>query len=157
MADPFPISIRKTKLKFKSGSSDKEYHILEILSAADGRALLIKRWGKSDTWGQLGFYAGSKSQVIFERNSVYREKITKGYEEINDAVVVCEAESQFIDKLGAGYFRAIVGTRLGEGKIATDASGRARTAVDAMPEPPKPKPQTDAERYAHNPAWGLFA
>lgn len=169
MTSLFPITIYKTTLHSNKGGSNKDYHLVTIYTK-NGPALLIKRWGKAGTWGQMEFVRGSQIQIEQRRNDVYREKTSsaRGYEQIATARVTADDAADFITKLGSAYYyklgdnleyilpgASLKGQKQGTKVEAWDevAPGKFMPAEKA----PVAKVTTEAERYANNPLWGAFS
>lgn len=169
----FPFAIRKVSLEHRGGT--KEYHLVCIQSkdSKSGPSLLIKRWGKKGTWGQVQFIRGNAFEVEDEFTKIQRQKEGRGYDVTSENRNGAEDIDGLRKVLGPGYWRDM-GKELPylmPGKDPSAFKG-ARAAVeprfddDGNPtgaEPPKPKliddlppPKTREELIESNPLWGSF-
>lgn len=154
MSSPYPIVVTKTRLHFKSGSSDKEYHLVRIV-CANGNAMLIKRWGKTATWGQMDVLTGTGTAAT--RDRIWNEKVGKGYEQTHHVTEEAQNYNEF-SALVPGYLKKLTPEQIAHvlGDTAPDKGVREGFKPTAPAEPPPPPP-SEAERYAANPLWGAFS
>jgi predicted DNA-binding WGR domain protein len=163
----YPIKVRKQSARAGSVSGGKEYH-LALITLADGRCLLIKRFGKAGRWGvmQVERYEDQTSAL-----SAYAKKMRDKFQG--------EYTDHYLDKswddldtmpklravLGEGYWN-----KMGAGNIewmlpGTDTTGvhdesietdQYRKVIPKKPLTVKPVLPTAEERVIENPLWGMF-
>lgn len=168
----FPINMHKRKLVHKGGM--KEYHTV-ILLTDDDRALVIRRWCKVKSWGQMEVECFSDREV--GSNAFFakiEEKSKRGY--VVDPGISHEVLdlSDLKRILGAQYW-AQLGPENAEWLIPgvdttgikappmatwekTDKTGRYKRVEPPLLtiEQPPPREPTIDERVAQNPNWGMF-
>lgn len=74
----YPLQIRKVTWPHKGGT--KEYHLHEIVDLANNRSVLIKRWGKVGSFGQIKVEYGdiaAMSEIVI---AITRDKRANGYD-----------------------------------------------------------------------------
>lgn len=168
----YPISIQRRTLSFEQGRSSKEYHIIYI-ETAGGRALVINRWGRKGSWGQMQVFAFSKlTEAASYAAEKEREKIGKGYSvSAVPPVQVCADEYDFRMRLGPQYIANLnpdnLRFLLGEDVDTTGVRERENPEFEQTPDGRwvrKEKPlntikdpePTVEEQVSRNPLWGLF-
>lgn len=159
----YPVIVQKLSLKHRLGS--KEYHIVLIANANGG--LIVNRWGKTGTWGQMqtDFHLSDAAKSAFEAKR--REKEGRGYHEERITTVVCDDYDAFNKALGPQYMMqiggdnlnrivpgiSIVGSREVKPRIWDEKAGRY---ADHTPKT-IPEPETTIEEHiSRNANWGAF-
>lgn len=132
----YPIALRKKSMLHRQGT--KEYHQV-LITNGEGRALLINRWGKKNTEGQMKvdvFQDVGQAIEMFDAKD--RDKKRNGYDHdpARDAIVQAEDEAEFRKKLGVLYL-----AKLGADNLEHIAPGADTTGVRA----PDPLPEFDRE------------
>lgn len=143
---------------------------LTIITTDTGRGMLIKRWGKVGTFGQMSVEVGDARSIRHQFDAKYREKFDGEYTvDLDDELtkVTSVDELKRVLTLPVWY-------KLGAANIAflfpeedtTDV--RAPEEIKWMkvddryvvePKPPMPMPvkeETIEDKVAANPLWGAF-
>lgn len=179
MSDVYPITVLKESARANSSSGGKDYHLV-LVKAANGKSLVIYRWGKKDQWGSgwdvKRFDTADEAEAAFR--SKHREKM--GREHRNRLPISglweCDNQLAFKARLGLQYFGQLGASNLhhidpdmdvtgsrerevaewdeNEGRaISAEERKRRAEAVKAL----EPKQETVEERAAEtNSAWGMF-
>lgn len=173
----FPMTITKKSGRHRSGT--KDYHLVLIVNA-DGRAIVIHRWGRKQAWGtgwKLETYNSSVDAAVAYRKK-HAEKLEREYSNvITDRTVEVknldelrkEMTHQYMEKIGKTITHLIPGLDVStlkdpepdtEFETVHDDEGnpyqrpKARAPRTLPIEPPKPEPI--AERINSNPLWGVW-
>lgn len=170
----YPIALRKKSMIHRQGT--KEYHQV-LITNGDGKALLIQRWGKRNTEGQMQVVAyNTTGAAVSEFDKKDRQKRSNGYEHDSsrDTIVECADEFEFRKKLGHIYLHKLGPKNLehiapgadtsnvvdAEEPPVFDPNGRVvrkgyepRHKFTDFVEPPKP---TVESQVAENENWGLW-
>lgn len=169
----YPITISKTTMGYTYGRSDKQYHVL-VLHNADGRAVLINRWGKRGSWGKLDVQQyNSDDEAYKTAQKLTGYKISsRGYTIEAENTVECNDARKLIDALGPQYYYnigcealkwldpdiSVSGVKPPESLspvFVQDKNGRwvPEPRPPRMPAELVPTPEPIVEK---NPMWGLF-
>lgn len=159
----YPIKIDTLTMKHRGGT--KAYHLCKI-TRADGKSILIKRWGKVDEWGQTQVLRGYDDTLASHWREKDAEKSRRGYQPGSTKQRFCEAESQLIVDLGK-YWDSLAEahrqflTDLSDDELAKELEPssefeKSPDGVYRKPAPTKPAEPTAAETYAKNPRFGVF-
>jgi predicted DNA-binding WGR domain protein len=170
----YPIALRKKSMLHRQGT--KEYHQV-LITNGEGKAVLIQRWGKRNTEGQMSVQTYDDAyQAVGMFDAKDRDKKRNGYEHdpARDTIVECKDEAEFRKKLGHIYLH-----KLGVANLEHIAPG-ADTSNVKDPEPPpqfdangkvvrkgyqpkhtftdfvEPAKPTVAEEVAQNENWGMW-
>lgn len=176
MSGSYPITISKESIRNPdSASGGKDYHAV-LIATADQRGMVIKRWGKSGSWG-TGFKVepfNSVEEAKREYVSILKEKRKRGYRK--DLIApsptphVANTEEEFKRILGVMLWphlgpdalrwidpaMNVTGAKLKktiEWKQLDD--GRYVPAEEAPKIIPEPQENTE-ERAAADPLWGMI-
>lgn len=170
----YPIALRKKSMLHRQGT--KEYHQV-LITNGEGKAVLIQRWGKRNTEGQMSveaFHGTERAVEKFDHKD--RDKRRNGYEHdpSRDTIVECKDETEFRKKLGHIYLHKLGPANLEHIAPGADTSnvkdpepppefdrnGRVvrkgyepKHKFDGFVEPPKP---TVEQQVAENENWGLW-
>lgn len=173
----FPIAIRKKSMLHRQGT--KEYHQVLVVTG-DDRAMLIQRWGKKNTWGDMKtevFRDVGQASAAFEAKDREKRSGRGGYENdaSRDTIVECNDEAEFRAKLGRQYFFKAGANNLdfivpgidtegvefvtpsefeevAPGRVVRKGYQPRHTFTDFE----KPHVPTVEEQVADNPDWGMF-
>ncbi len=168
----FPITIDKLSLRHRGGT--KDYHLVQILNA-NGRGLLIKRWGKAGQWGQVQIEAYSSAYDLDKAFTKMRStKESRGYTmEVGHWSGEAADNAEFLKALGPQY-AAIPGAQfdhvLGDddeinqilGDDAPDTADMVKVGLEreakkrAEREAAKTKAAQEEAELKSNPQWGIF-
>lgn len=164
----FLISSRS--LRHRSGT--KEYHLLSIENRDTGNSIIVTRWGKTSTWGQLKVERGSRSQVEKIWNAKTHEKEKGGYEQTRNKTVEVASASEIIKIVGPQYYKNVGADNLKFVDSSLDTNGvkdpvetnwiekpDGTWAADSAPRKSVPTPPAEEsfeDRQARDPLWGMF-
>lgn len=170
----YPIKIVKKSLDHQGGT--KSYHIVEVITA-DGRLMLVKRWGKKGSFGSIDVITGGATTSLGGGATtslgvrILRDKQKRGYDEVDHKELKANDLEEFkrlmtprlYTSLGANNIAYLIPDAETTGikepeKIEweEDADGKRRLKQKApMPLPSPPEP-TIEEKIARNPLWGAF-
>ncbi|MCP1540031.1 WGR domain-containing protein [Methylorubrum extorquens] len=98
----YPIAIRKKSMLHRQGT--KEYHQVLIVNG-EGRAVLVQRWGKKNTTGQMKVETFERSEMAvtsFEMKDSEKRSHRGGYEHDagRDNLIECANAAEFAKALG---------------------------------------------------------
>lgn len=160
----YPITIKRQSGRADSVSGGKDYHLV-LITLADGRAMLITRFGKKDTWG-TGFNVSTFDRIspaLIAYDSKYRAKIGRNYDDILiDTQVSCADSHEFRKALGEQYWAKIGKEKLEWISPNLDTTGVRRSSRDmerddsAFPPVEPAKVETAEERAKQTPVFGMF-
>ena len=170
---PFPIKVRFLELAHRGET--KSYHMVVLSSANEvGPAVLIKRWGKVQTWGSTDLVRYTDGhRAITARDKQARQKEKRGYEVKDSAMVIVETRSELERQIGqkTGYdskYMELLTAGEDEDNSAlmflfgiAESSGyevvRPDDDDDIVSEPPAPKASPKPiENAIGNKSWGMF-
>lgn len=100
----YPITIRFISMEHKGGT--KSYNLAHIV-AADSRSVVVNRWGKTGTFGDIKashFRKEEYGKADKALTAKYREKLGNGYAETNDRFVSASDETELRRALGRMLF-----------------------------------------------------
>lgn len=157
-------------LQHRSGS--KEYHLLAIENKANGKAIIVLRWGKTNAWGQLQVHQGQRADIELLWEGKTREKEKGGYEQTKNKSTEVSIPSDVPKLIGPQYYKNIGADNLKFLDAGFDTSGvkdpvqtkfvkndDGSFSADNTPRkspPVKPVEETFEERQARDPLWGMF-
>lgn len=161
------IAVRKVSMSHRSGT--KEYHLLLIVNADEGTGILVSRWGKAGTWGQMKSEKGSASDCLRAFNAKQYEKESRGYRSSFDKSEQFVSADDAKPFIGMTYWPQIGAANLQHVFPGVDTSGvrEAKPAVwkekegggwerDEKPEHSMPSKEDEIAEAKANPNWGLF-
>lgn len=161
------ILIRKVSMQHRGGT--KEYHLLSVRNTTTGKAILVTRWGKTGTWGQMKTEKGTETDVSRAFDAKFDEKSGRGYRITNEknASAANADEAQHI--IGITYWPQIGAANLEHVLPGVDTTGvrEAKPATwketkdgkwerDDKPEHSMPTKEDEIAEAKANPNWGLF-
>lgn len=71
----------------------KEYHLLSVVNNKTGRALVVFRWGKKGSWGQMQVQTGTISAIRKLYQEKTHEKEKGRYNQTNDTAIKAETDA----------------------------------------------------------------
>lgn len=161
------IFIRKVSMRHRSGT--KEYHLLLVKNSANGRGILVNRWGKAGAWGQMKTEKNTEANSANSFTSKVNEKEARGYniyaDKIEEAANVEEAKSiigmTYWPQLGAAnlehVFPGVDTYGVREAKPAAwKETQDGKWERDDKPEHSMPSKEDEVAEAKTNPNWGLF-
>lgn len=167
----YPIKIERMTLAYEQGRSAKEYHIVQI-NMANGRSVVITRWGRKGSWGQMLAAPFDKFEgACHFADEKRRDKQNKGYRVTSSGAVDCVDEYKFRSVLGPQYVTNIgpdilkfilgdevdtTGVRMRENpEFEQTADGRWVRKEKPLNTIKDPEPTLE-EQVSRNPLWGMF-
>lgn len=163
----YPIQIIKKSLDHQGGT--KSYHTVQVITA-DGRQLLVKRWGKKGSFGSIDVMIGN-TNIGAETAKIIRDKQKRGYDEVDHKDFRANDLDDFkrlmtprlYTSLGAANLAYLIpdadttGIKDAE-NVEWEKNPDGTMRIKQKPPLPLPPPpeETIEEKIARNPMWGAF-
>jgi predicted DNA-binding WGR domain protein len=179
----YPIDFTQIALAYSDGNRSNKFYNVSLIAAANGMAIMVRRWGKAGTPGEMKierFAIPKKAEAEFEK--LVEQKISRsGYQVKSNDIKRVDDEAQLRMALGPAVWPRIPGPDLLHVFPTMDVTGRAtelkaprfnedgrylgepkpkvfsEAEIRAAKEAEKLDQQREAEKvYAANPRFGMF-
>lgn len=103
----YPMEVAKASLSHKGGTKD---YFLTLVVNAQGRAIVIRRWGAKGATGQVrvkSFPSQSAAEADFQKELDHRQSGSKGYSITDSKTLKIESSAQFPLVVGRTIFPKI--------------------------------------------------
>lgn len=161
------FTINKVSMRHRGGS--KEYHLLAVTNHDTGKGVIVNRWGKVGSWGQMKTERKTATRVNNMLFDKIREKEARGYISTSTNNYECKSVEEARSTLGVQYWAQMGALNLDHVFPGIDTTGvreakptvwkelpSGKFVADDTPLHSMPSAEEELAEKKSNPNWGLF-